>query len=107
MRYDPVNVDLDLKPIMPPQLLYHGTAVTSVRSIMEGGIKPGNRQYVHLSADGEIAMDIGSRHGVPIVLVIRANDMSRDGHDFYLSENGVWLVKYVPMEYINTETWRG
>lgn len=33
----------------PPDILYHGTARKFVKSIMEIGLSPQNRQYVHLS----------------------------------------------------------
>lgn len=58
-----------------------------------------NRQYVHLSADFQTAMKVGRRHGVPVVIVIDAEAMARDGMIFYLSENGVWLCDYVAPEY--------
>ena len=35
-----------------------------------------------------------------VVLVIDAARMQRDGHTFFLSENGVWLVACVPPEYL-------
>jgi len=35
-----------------------------------------------------------------VVLVVEAGRMHDDGHQFYLSENGVWLVEAVPPEYL-------
>ena len=40
------------------------------------------------------------RHGVPAVLKVDAGRMANDGHVFYLSENGVWLVEKVSPEYL-------
>ena len=57
---------------------------------------------VHLSADKETAVNVGKRHGKPIVLIINATQMYKDGFTFYLSENGVWLVNAVPPKYIST-----
>jgi putative RNA 2'-phosphotransferase len=67
---------------------------------MENGIKPMSRQYVHLSRTAEIAENVGKRHGKPVVLCIDAKAMHENGTMFYLSENKVWLVDYVPKEYI-------
>ena len=47
-----VPVDLGLAPLVPPEVLYHGTSVRSVPSILERGIDAGLRVHVHLSADG-------------------------------------------------------
>jgi RNA:NAD 2'-phosphotransferase (TPT1/KptA family) len=38
------------------------------------------------------ATAVGQRHVPPVVLPIRAGEMARQGHTFYLSANGVWLV---------------
>jgi putative RNA 2'-phosphotransferase len=43
---------------------------------------------------------VGKRHGKAIVLRIRAAELNRDGFEFYLSANGVWLTNYVPVKYI-------
>ena len=98
-----IDIDLDLKPTPPPDVLYHGTAMKYVESIMQEGIKSMNRQHVHLSKDIKTAKNIGSRHGKPIVLQIDTQAMYRDGCIFYLSENGVWLTEFVSVEYIIVE----
>jgi putative RNA 2'-phosphotransferase len=59
-----------------------------------------SRQYVHLSITAEIARIVGQRHGKPVVLCVDATAMHENGIVFYLSENKVWLVEYVPKEYI-------
>ena len=38
----------------------------------------------------------------PAVLKVDAGQMAWDGYVFYLSENGVWLVKEVPAKYLET-----
>jgi putative RNA 2'-phosphotransferase len=35
-----------------------------------------------------------------VVLKIHSGEMSRDGHKFHLSENGVWLTKEIQGKYI-------
>lgn len=91
-----VEVDLGLDAAEPPALLYHGTASTTLPVILREGLKPMSRQDVHLSADVETALRVGSRHGRPVVLTVDAARLSAEGHAFRLSANGVWLTDRVP-----------
>jgi putative RNA 2'-phosphotransferase len=43
-------VDLGLEPVQPPPQLYNGTARDLAQSILRVGLKPRDRQYVHLSS---------------------------------------------------------
>ena len=95
-----VEIDLALKPIIPPEFLYHGTAEKSLNSIFENGIQKMNRQHVHLSQDKETALKVGSRHGKPIILTILSEQMYQDGNLFYQSDNGVWLTDFIDIKYI-------
>ena len=67
------------------------------------GLIPKNWLYVHLSGDQETAMKVGKRHGDPVVYRVAAGAMARDGHKFWRSANGVWLVKCVPPEYLEKQ----
>jgi putative RNA 2'-phosphotransferase len=95
-----VNVDLNLPPMEPPEILYHGTATRFVESIRAEGLHAGSRQQVHLSKDVQTATVVGQRHGKPVVLVVEAGKLFAAGHKFHLSANGVWLTERVPAEYI-------
>ena len=95
-----INVDLQLEEKVPPDILYHGTASRFYDSIMRDGIRSMSRQYVHLSLTEQIATQVGKRHGEPVILKISSGKMHEDGIKFYLSENKVWLVSHVPVEYI-------
>lgn len=46
-----VEVDLALEPKQPPEILFHGTATRFLDAIRQEGLKPMNRQHVHLSPD--------------------------------------------------------
>lgn len=94
----PVDVELDEK--QPPNLLYHGTASRFLRPIMEEGLKPMSRLYVHLSMDSQTAIAVGKRHGSPVVFTIDTIQMACEGYKFYLSSNGVWLTKEVPARFL-------
>ena len=61
---------------------------------------PKSRLYVHLSRDRETALKVGQRHGKPVLYIVKAGEMYRDGYKFFLSKNGVWLTKEVPIKYL-------
>lgn len=98
-----VEVDLQLDPLTPPALLYHGTPERSVESILRTGLSKMARHHVHLSGDVETAIRVGARRGKPVILVVDAAAMHRAGHLFYCSANGVWLVNAVPPEYLQRQ----
>ncbi len=95
-----VEVDLQLEPVDPPDVLYHGTAEPVLPAILAGGLLKMSRHHVHLSKDVETAVRVGSRRGKPVVLAVAAGKMAGDGFRFFVSANGVWLVDCVPPEYL-------
>ena len=95
-----IPVDVELEEAGPPEELYHGTASSFLDAIMQEGLKPMSRLYVHLSSDIETAKVVGARHGRPVILKINTSKMQEDGMKFYLSKNGVWLTKNIPTKYI-------
>jgi|ERR1700677_1860416 len=96
-----LDVDLQYEPEVPPELLYHGTATRFLDAIRAGGLEKMQRHDVHLSADPAATVPVGSRHGKPALLTIRAGEMHKAGHQFRRSENGVWLVVHVPAQFID------
>lgn len=99
-----IPVDVELPVVSPPDELWHGTGEQLVPSIMEQGILRMNRLYVHLSPDRETAINVGRRHGRPVLLRVNTRQMEKDGYLFYLSVNGVWLTKEVPVKYFIRES---
>lgn len=95
-----IAVDVELSEAQPPEILWHGTGEKYVESINRTGLIPKSRLHVHLSKDTETAMQVGSRHGKPVVYKVLAGKMAQDGYKFYLSVNGVWLTDKVPVEYL-------
>lgn len=96
-----INVDLEYTPTTPPAKLYHGTDFKFMKNILESnGLSPMSRQYVHLSDNINTALAVAMRHGKnSIIFHIDAERMYKDGIIFYKSENNVWLVKHVPVDY--------
>lgn len=95
-----IPVDVDLKKLNPPDILYHGTGEKYVESIDKQGLIRKNRLYVHLSNDIETAEKVGIRHGKPVIYKVDCKKMVEDGIEFLKSENNVWLVKEVPIKYL-------
>lgn len=120
-------VDLGLKPLCPPSVLYHGTAERNAESISESGLHKAQRNYVHLTEDISAAIKIGQRRGNPVVFKVDSGKMFKDGYVFYKSggsldggiggdkgggvdsgmyinepnRGAVWLTDNVPKEYLS------
>lgn len=95
-----LKTTVDYQPISPPKVLYHGTASRFIESIFDKGLIPNGRQYVHLSEDDKTAVNVGHRHGKPVVLTVNSQQMFEDGSEFYQADNGVWLTLAVPVKYL-------
>ncbi len=98
-----IPVDVELKEVIPPAVLYHGTGEKYVSSIDQQGLIPKSRLYVHLSADIPTAKKVGARHGKPVIYTVDCRKMAEDGYSFYLSANNVWLTKAVPAKYLEKQ----
>jgi putative RNA 2'-phosphotransferase len=98
-----VPVDLELTPLVPPAVLFHGTSEAALPSIRAQGLLPGKRHHVHLSPDEETAWRVGCRRRGPVALLtVDAAAMHADGHAFYRSTNGVWLTERVPPVFLGS-----
>ena len=99
-----VPVDLQMSPVRPPDVLYHGAGHLSVEAIQREGLRRMNRYHVHLSADRETAVRVGARHGRPVVFRVDARTMHDAGILFFRSDNGVWLTDNVSPNYLIIST---
>jgi len=67
----------------PPMILYHGTTREVLNLILEEGLNPNQRQYVHLSQDIETAFQVGKRRdSEPVILGIDAKLAYANGVKF-------------------------
>ena len=98
-----IPVDVELEEKEPPEILYHGTGEKYVASIDAQGLIPKSRLYVHLSKDEETAVKVGSRHGKPVIYIVKAKQLHDDGYKFFISANNVWLTKEVPVKYLEKQ----
>jgi putative RNA 2'-phosphotransferase len=89
------------EPCVPPRLLYHGTSPEAVEAIRHSGLRPRERQYVHLSSDLEMAVRLGARHAEQsVVLTVRAAEAHAAGVVFHRADESVYLAKHIPVEFL-------
>ena len=91
-----IPVDVELPAAIPPETLWHGTGEKYVAFIDQQGLIPKGRLYVHLSSDAATATK-------PVLYFVKTKEMYDDGYSFFLSKNGVWLTKEVPVKYLIKE----
>ena len=103
LRHKPEVIGITLDAHGWAKVLWHGTGEKYRESIEKKGLIPKSRLYVHLSADYETAVSVGSRHGRPVVYRVLTEKMIHDGYKFFVSANGVWLTKEVPVKYLEIE----
>jgi putative RNA 2'-phosphotransferase len=88
-------------PAAPPAVLYHGTDPETLPAIERDGLRPMDRQYVHLTVDVETARRTGLRHaGDPVVLAVDAEAAHADGVVFYHPVAEIYLCDHGPSVYI-------
>ncbi len=95
-----VPVSLGYAAGPPPAVLFHGTPVRNLPSVLTEGLRPGDRHAVHLSRDEATARAVGERRGRAAVLRVDAAGLAAAGAVFTCSANGVWLVDAVPPAYL-------
>ncbi|MEQ8675815.1 MAG: RNA 2'-phosphotransferase [Aggregatilineales bacterium] len=93
--------EIKYEAVQPPEILYHGTTPEALKSIREEGLTAQQRQYVHLSTHTERAVNVAGRHGKAIILNVRAKDAHDAGLEFYHPEPQHYLVKAVPIAFID------
>jgi putative RNA 2'-phosphotransferase len=93
------------EPVIPPPVLYHGTARRLLQHILSEGLRPMSRQYVHLSRSTEMARQVGKRRDAePIILEIDTKAAAEAGVTFYRGNDEVYLADHVPAMYLRVWT---
>jgi len=89
------------EPAEPPPQLFHGTTPEAVEAMLAEGLKPGQRQHVHLSVDTPTAREVGRRRSShPAILAIDTACAAKAGVRFYEASPIVWLSDPIPPECI-------
>ncbi len=76
----------------PSMVLYHATSPEAAFSIMQKGLLPMGRQYVHLSPNKDIALEVGRRKCKnPVLLAINSEIAIKQGSCFFEGNDKVVL----------------
>jgi putative RNA 2'-phosphotransferase len=85
----------------PPADLFHGTEPPAADEILSLGLRPGQRQYVHLSMDMPAAREVGLRRcDQPTIFRIDTVCAAKAGVRFFRAGPAVWLSDPIPPECI-------
>ena len=94
-------VELGGPAAAPPEKLYYGAARDLAQSMLKNGLKPRDRQYVHLSVTAEEAESVARRHDpAPAIIVVDARTAQDQGVRFY--ESGpLFLAENIPAKFLS------
>lgn len=90
--------EVEKTPAKPPDVLYHGTTISSLELIKKDGfIKPMSRQFVHLTTDPKLARSTAERKKEKVVVLgIFTSSPYTNGAKFYQGNDEVWLSEQIP-----------
>jgi len=92
---------LELSPAAPPPQLYYGASPEQAAEILEAGLKPMGRQYVHLSREAATAAEVAGRHHPhPVIIEVDAAAAYQAGVSFYPASDELCLADEVPPDYL-------
>jgi putative RNA 2'-phosphotransferase len=94
-------VDLGGEATEPPERLYYGAARDLAQSMLKNGLRPRDRQYVHLSVTAAEAESVARRHDpAPAIIVIDVRAAQGEGVRFY--ESGpLFLAETIPATFLS------
>lgn len=91
------GVRLSLPEDEPPPMLFHGTTLSGARDVVENGLKPQGRAFVHLSSTEEEALAVGRRHADdPVILQVDTAQARDEGFAFHRATDLIWLCPALP-----------
>jgi putative RNA 2'-phosphotransferase len=94
-------IDLEGAAVEPPAQLYHGAARDLAQWMLRSGLKPRDRQYVHLSVTADEAESVAKRHDPsPAIIVVDAQAAHDEGIPFYQS-GPLFLTQNVPAKFLS------
>jgi putative RNA 2'-phosphotransferase len=95
------QVELGLESAEPPETLYYGTARDLAENILRTGLKPRDRQFVHLTPSVDDALASGRRRDpFPTIIAVNARAACAEGIRFYKSGT-LFLVNEIPPRFLS------
>jgi len=96
-----IEVDLDLPTEDIPDTLYAPTTEKESELLLESGLHPSDRTYVHLSGTYDSAVEAGAvRTKEPVILKVDAESAIEDGHEIMEAGKDVYIAKEIKAEYL-------
>ncbi len=96
-----IEVDLDLPTEDIPDTLYAPTTDKESDLLLESGIKPSDRTYVHLSGTYESAVEAGAvRSENPEILKVDAGTAQEDGEKIMEAGKEVYIAEEIKSKYL-------
>jgi putative RNA 2'-phosphotransferase len=94
-------IELGIDSAEPPETLYYGTARDLAENILREGLKPRDRQFVHLTPSLDEAVASGRRRDpFPAVIAIDGRAAHAAGVHFHQS-GPLFLVKEIPPPFLS------
>lgn len=97
--------NIEMIEFEPPEVLYHSTNREVLDKVLSEGLKPMQRQYVHLSTSLELTREAAKRRSNNIVdLKIDTKTAYKNGVKFYkVSQDNeiIWLVKEISNQFLS------
>ncbi len=94
-------MELGIDPVEPPETLYKGSSVAEVDEILKSGLKPVDRQYVHLSFEAGVAQRLaGHRQEPGAVIQVEARHAAADGIQFFDCGPTI-LAREIPPDFLS------
>ena len=89
--------DLHELNVEMPSELFHGTSWDHVSEIATLGLRPQARQHVHLTNNPAEAIEVARRHGHPLLLAVRTNQVP----NLRAVADAVWAAEAVEPGFIS------
>lgn len=86
----------------PPTELFHASPEVNLSAILNEGLMPQSRQYVHMSTNIDMAKRRAQHHrsGLAVLVVDAEAAVRESGIEFYSPDGEIWLAKHVPAKHI-------
>ena len=96
-----LDVDLDLPTEDIPEELFIPTTEKEAELLLESGIRPSDRTYVHLSGTYKSAVEAGAvRSESPVILKVDAEKALEEGETIMKAGTEVYITKEIKPEYL-------
>ncbi len=97
-----IDLDLDLPTEDIPPVLYYPTTEEECSILLEIGLRPADRQWVHISDTLESATEAGQvRTADPVILKVDAEKAREEGVVIKKAGKYVYITKEVPPEFLS------